>query len=189
MRSMTDLDVQEFERTVLVHLDSVYRLALRLCRDVQAAEDLAQEAMLQAWRSFHRFDRSVSARPWLYGIAFHVRQNDRRRLGRDPVIHDGAAAVNADVAIYDPPTPDTLTDEEILAAFDALSAPLSEIVLLADLEELSYREIATVLGIPIGTVMSRLSRGRKLLRRELAAYAQRRGVKPRLLGAEKAKSG
>ena len=184
---MDESDVHDFERTVLVHIEAVYRLALRLCRNVEAAEDLAQEAMLQAWRSFHRFDRGVSARPWLYGIVFHVSQNDRRRRGRDPVVADSAAA-NVDLVIYDPPTPATLTDEEILAAFDAIPTHLSAIVLLADLEDLSYREIATGLDIPIGTVMSRLSRGRKLLRRELAAFAERHGMTPRTVDLDKARS-
>ena len=145
---MNESDVHDFERTVLVHLEAVYRLALRLSRNVEAAEDLAQEAMLQAWRSFHRFDRSVSARPWLYGIVFYVRQNDRRRRGRDPVVADGAAA-SADLVIYDPPTPATLTDEEILAAFDAIPTHLSEIVLLADLEGL-----CTVRSPPCSTFRS-----------------------------------
>jgi RNA polymerase sigma-70 factor, ECF subfamily len=170
-----DPTAEEFQRTALVHLEAVYRLAYAFARNAAKADDLTQETFLHAWQSFQRFDRSQSCRAWLCGILHHVWSHERRRMDREPIVFD-PAAVRTDALLYDPPTPDTLTEEEVLAAFDALPDALRETVLLADVEELTYREIATILSIPIGTVMSRLNRGRKLLRHQLAAYAQSRGI-------------
>lgn len=158
-----------------MHLEAVFRLAFGLARDAGVAEDLTQETFLQAWQSFHRFDRTLSCRAWLCSILHHLWSHERRRRDRTPVVFD-TTAVRTDTFLYDPPTPETLTEEEVVAAFDMLPETLRETVLLADVEELSYREIAAILSIPMGTVMSRLNRGRKLLRHQLAAYAKARGI-------------
>jgi RNA polymerase sigma-70 factor (ECF subfamily) len=170
-----DPAAEEFQRTALVHLDAVHRLAYHFCRNAGRAEDLTQETFLQAWRSFERYDRSLSCRAWLCSILHHVWSHERRRLDRDPVVFDSTVA-RSETLLYDPPTPETLTEQEVLAAFETLPEAFREPVLLADVEELSYREIAAVLSIPLGTVMSRLNRGRKLLRHQLAAYAQSHGI-------------
>lgn len=175
MSNPGDPAADEFQRMALVHLDAVFRVAYSFVRNATRAEDLTQQTFLEAWRSFHRFDRSLSCRAWLYGILHHVRSHERRKLDREPVVFD-SSAVRADTLLYDPPTPDTLTETQVLAAFDMLPDALRETVLLADVEELSYREIAAILSIPMGTVMSRLNRGRKLLRHHLATYARSRGI-------------
>jgi RNA polymerase sigma-70 factor, ECF subfamily len=166
---------EEFRRTALVHFDAVFRLAYRFSRSTARAEDLTQETFLEAWRSFHRYDRALRCHAWLCGILRHLWSHECRRVDRDPVTFD-TAAIRAETLLYDPPTPDALTDDSVLAAFDALPETLRETVLLSDVEELSYREIAAILSIPLGTVMSRLNRGRKLLRHQLAEYARSCGV-------------
>ena len=164
----------EFEEAALVYADQLFRVAVRLHRDHGKAEDLVQEAYLQAWRSFHRFERGTNLRAWLYKILFNVFYSGQRkeRLRLVPV-----EETLAETVAYDPPTPETLTDEEVLGALAQLPRDFQIPVLLADVEELSYREIAEALAIPLGTVMSRLHRGRKLLRTELTRYARESGYK------------
>lgn len=167
-------NLAEFEGAAWPYAAQLFRVAVRLCRDYAKAEDLVQEAYLQAWRSFHRFELGTNLRAWLYKIMFNVYYSGRRqeRLQLLPV-----EETIAETIAYDPPTPVKLTDEEVLAALERVPRDFQLPVVLADVEELSYREIAEALGIPIGTVMSRLHRGRKLLRMELAPYARGAGYK------------
>jgi RNA polymerase sigma-70 factor (ECF subfamily) len=141
------------------------------------AEDLTQETFLQAWQSFDRFQRGTNCRAWLFRILYFVWSHELRRRGREPIVFDEAAA-DLDGLPSDVPTCDRLTDDEVIGAFDRLPAVFREAVLLADIEGFSYREIASLLGIPLGTVMSRLNRGRVLLRRELLSYARDHGIGP-----------
>ncbi len=145
-----------------------------MCRNRAKAEDLVQETYLQAWRSFHRFEPGTNLRAWLYKIMFNVHYSSLRkdRLQLLPV-----EETIAETIAYDPPTPQNLTDEDVLAAMENLPRDFQIPVVLADVEELSYREIADALEVPIGTVMSRLHRGRKLLRMGLASYARQAGYK------------
>jgi len=161
-----------FETEALGFADQLYRVALRLCRDRARAEDLVQETYLQAWRSFHRFELGTNLRAWLYKILFNVYYSGQRKEKLQVV---PAEETLAETIAYDPPTPQWLTDEEVLAALERLPRDFQIPILLADVEELSYREIADVLEIPVGTVMSRLHRGRKLLRTELAGYMRKAG--------------
>jgi RNA polymerase sigma-70 factor (ECF subfamily) len=133
---------------------------------------LVQETYLQAWRSFHRFELGTNLRAWLYKILFNVYYSGQRRqkLQFAPIEEKIAETI-----AYDPPTPQRLTDEEVLAALERLPRDFQIPILLADVEELSYRAIADVMEIPIGTVMSRLHRGRKMLRAELGNYARKAG--------------
>jgi RNA polymerase sigma-70 factor (ECF subfamily) len=165
----------EFQETALPHLDAVYRFACHLARDPDVAEDLAQETFLQAWKSFHRFDRGANCRAWLFGILSFVWSHERRRRGREPVVFDDAVVDVASPSSV-PAIPDHLTDDDVLAALRQLPDALQEIVLLTDVEGFSYREASALLEIPLGTVMSRLNRARTRLRAELADYALTRGT-------------
>jgi RNA polymerase sigma-70 factor (ECF subfamily) len=165
----------EFRETALPHLDAIYRFACRLARNSNVAEDLVQETFLQAWRSFHRFDRGTNCRAWLFGILYFVRSHERRRRGREPVVFDDTI-VDAIPDSSDSAIPDRITDDEVLAALKKLPNAWQETVLLTDVEGFTYREASAFLEIPLGTVMSRLNRARRRLRVELADYALTRGI-------------
>jgi RNA polymerase sigma-70 factor (ECF subfamily) len=164
--------LETFEAEALGFAGQLFRVALRVSRDRGKAEDLVQETFLQAWRSFHRFELGTNLRAWLYKILFNVYYSGlrRERLELVPV-----EETIAETIAYDPPAPQHLTEEEVLMALERVPRDFQVPVVLADVEELSYREIADALQIPIGTVMSRLHRGRKLLRMELADYARGAG--------------
>ncbi len=166
--------LETFEAEALGFSSQLFRVALRVCRDREKAEDLLQETYLQAWRSFHRFEMGTNLRAWLYRILFNVYYSGirRERLRLAPI-----EETIAETVAYDPPTPQHLTEEEVLAALERIPRDFQVPVVLADVEELSYREIADALQIPLGTVMSRLHRGRKLLRMELANYARDAGYR------------
>jgi RNA polymerase sigma-70 factor, ECF subfamily len=166
---------EDFESAAVPHLNDLFRTALRMLGNRSEAEDLVQEAYLQAWKSFHRFELGTNCRAWLYKILFHVIQHHRRKLYNRSA-HDSDESVMETLA-YDPPVPQDLRDEDVLAAFDKIPLHYREVVLLADVNEFSYKEVAETLSMPVGTVMSRLSRGRKLLRQELAGFATRYGIK------------
>jgi RNA polymerase sigma-70 factor (ECF subfamily) len=126
------------------------------------AEDAVQEAYLQAWKSFDRFNPGTNCRAWLFKILFHTVSHHRRKwLGRrveqDPQTMEDTLAAK-------PAVPEHLTDEGVLSAFRKIPAKYAEVVMLADVHEFTYKEIQDTLEIPIGTVMSRLSRGREALR-------------------------
>ena len=160
------------------HAPGLFRLAMWFERDRNEAEDLVQETLTLGLGSFHRFEPGSNCRAWLVTIMQHVRSNRRRKLGRSPVVavDDAQERIAQTVAIA-PAIPEHLTDEEVLQALARLPGKYQEIVLLSDVEELSYKAIAEALEIPIGTVMSRLHRGRGLLRTELASYAAERGIR------------
>jgi RNA polymerase sigma-70 factor, ECF subfamily len=168
----------EFEEVALPHLESLFRLALWLERDRHGAEDLVQETFAQALQSFHRFKPGTNCRAWLVSILQHLRSNRRRSLARQPAFSDVADLEEqlAETLAYEPPTPEGLSEEEVLIALKKLPDTFQEAIVLADVEQFSYKEIAEILGIPLGTVMSRLHRARKLLRTELAAYANAHGI-------------
>ena len=166
---------EEFEGAALPHLNDLFRTALRLVRDRAEAEDLVQEAYLQAWKSFHRFEPGTNCRAWLFKILFHVVQHHRRKWFRMRLVSGEDERIEETIS-YEPPVSPHLSDEDVLAAFDKIPLHYREVVLLADVEELSYKEVAAALDIPLGTVMSRLNRGRRLLRDELAGFAEGYGI-------------
>jgi RNA polymerase sigma-70 factor (ECF subfamily) len=165
---------ERFDATVLVHLDGVFRLALWLSRDRAEAEDVVQETFAQALQSFHRFEPDTNARAWLFAIMRHVRANRWRATRREPAAGDPAEEMDRFPAVEQ--TPQHVTEGEVLDALAVLPAGFQEVVQLCDVEELSYKEIAGVLEIPVGTVMSRLHRARRLLRAALSPYAAARGI-------------
>ena len=150
------------------HADRLFRLAMWMERDRQEAEDLVQDTLLQALRSFGRFSAGTNCRAWLIKILQHVRSNRRRARFRRETVETRSDGI-ADTVAFVPPVPAHITDEDILAALEGIPEPYQDIILLCDVEELTYREIADALDIPMGTVMSRLHRGRALLRNALAA--------------------
>jgi len=164
-----------FEAEALASLDSLYRAALRLTRVPADAEDLVQETFLKAFRSADRFEPGTNLRAWLFTILHNTARNRVRDRARDTVAIDSEIVDRA--ADAPPPagaragaaeTPETLLLRETLApelqaAIDALPDAFRQAIWLRDVEEFSYAEIAQMLSIPIGTVMSRISRGRHLL--------------------------
>ncbi len=168
-------DLDSFEAVALPHLRDLQRTAACILGHRSDAEDVVQETYLQAWKSFHRFTPGTNCRAWLFRILFHVISHHRRKwlsrlVFQEPAVLEGALSSPTTV-------PEHLTDEEILAALRSIPRQFAEVVLLADVQEFSYREIQETLEIPIGTVMSRLSRGRQLLRARLAACAVTAGIR------------
>ena len=155
-----------FETEALPHVESLFRMAMWFERDRPEAEDLVQETLKQALESFHRYTPGTNCRAWLMSILHHVRSNRRRAKGRSPIVPDTDDLFASNVPFV-PPVPEHLTDDELLGALRRIPSQYQEVIVLSDVEELPYKEIASTLSIPIGTVMSRLHRGRTLLRQEL----------------------
>jgi RNA polymerase sigma-70 factor, ECF subfamily len=164
---------QAFETAALPYLGDLFRTTTRLLRNRSEAEDMVQETYLQAWRSFHRFEAATDCRAWLFAVMFNVIGHQRRRWAR---FREETNKGLEQTLRYTPPIPEELQDEDILTALDAIPSGFRAVVLLADVQEFSYREIAGILSVPIGTVMSRLSRGRELLRTALGDLAHSYGI-------------
>ena len=160
-----------FEAEALPHLDRLFRLAMWFERNRSEAEDLVQETMMQALQSFHRYQPGTNCRAWLTTILQNVRSNRRRARGRSPLVDDPDDRIGQ-ATPFVPPVPQELTDEELLGTLGRIPVLFQEVIVLCDVEELTYKEIADALAIPLGTVMSRLHRGRALLRAELALRRQ-----------------
>ena len=179
---------QEFEVEALVHLDSLYAHALRLTRSQSDAEDLVQDTFVRALRFYERFERGTNLKAWLLRIQFNGFVNKYRRnvkelsageamtqepgteatLGRGPL----QALLDPQGVALAP-----LIAKEIQTALEQLPEEHRTVVILADVEELSYKEIAEVIGCPIGTVMSRLHRARKALQERLSEQAESLGLR------------
>lgn len=160
-----------FEAEALPHVDRLFRLALWLERDRATAEDLVQETLTQALQSFHRFTPGTNCRAWLTTILHHLRANRRRASNRAPIETGAIEERFGQTLAFVPPVPEHLTDEEVLGALRQIPETYQEVILLCDVQEMTYKEIASALNIPIGTVMSRLHRGRELLRVALRGSA------------------
>jgi len=186
--AVTNEDRARFEALVNEHLDSLYGTALRLTRNRTTAEDLIQDTFLKAWRSFHTFQDGTNARAWLYKILMNAYIDSYRRSTRAPEMVDHedvgdfylyAKAQESDQyrRMGDPEEIllSKIMDADVKSALEQVPEPFRAAVILADLEDFSYREIAGILDIPIGTVMSRLYRGRRHLQRLLWDYARRAG--------------
>jgi len=175
--------VREFEETALVHLDVLYRGALRLTRDRTQAGDLVQDALLRAFDRFERFAPGTNGRAWLFRIMrnlFLSRARPRREILHDEQALSRAGWPEMDEERALPPTPEerrlqTTLQEDLQRALRDLPPAFREVVVLVDFEGFRYREAAEALGCPLGTVMSRLSRGRGLLRLALARWVDDRG--------------
>ncbi len=168
---------EEFDAVVLPHLDLLYRTALRFTSDPARAEDLVQDTMLKAYRSRTSFQPGTNARAWLLTILRNTFINAYHRRKREPVAMDIEAMESSlrprpdDPAAADGAFLDHIVDERILQALDALPQEFREVLVLSDVENLPYAEIAQALDLPLGTVKSRLFRARRLMRAELYRYA------------------
>ena len=157
-----------FTQEALSHLDSLYGVALRLTRRPSDADDLVQETYLKAFRFASSFQRGTNLKAWLFTILHNTWRNKLRHDRRDPIEVDSETVDRAATTVEHEETPEQLLqratlDTDLKAALDALPEAFRTAVWLRDVEELSYAEIAGALDVPIGTVMSRISRGRRLL--------------------------
>jgi len=180
--------VEAFEAEALPHLDRLYGAALRYVRRPADADDLVQEALTTAFRSYHQVEEGSNVRAWLYRVLHTTFLSQYRREGRRPTedpTEDMEAAANG--AVITGPTRatapsaenlalDAFGPEEVREALAALPEEQRVAVYLADVEGFAYREIAEIMDSPVGTVMSRLHRGRGALRASLAEYAERNGI-------------
>lgn len=186
--TVTSEEHERFEALVGRHLDGLYGTALRLTRNRTTAEDLIQDTFLKAWRSFRTFQEGTNARAWLYKILMNAYIDSYRRAARAPEVVDqedvgdfylyAKAQDSEELKRAGDPEEILLSkimDADVKEALEQVPEPFRAPVILADLQDFSYREIADILDIPIGTVMSRLYRGRRHLQRLLWDYARRAG--------------
>ncbi|MGB5223257.1 MAG: sigma-70 family RNA polymerase sigma factor [Polyangiales bacterium] len=176
-----------FEVEARPYLDTLYSTALRLTRSPVDAEDLVQDTLVRAYRFYDRFEAGTNFKAWLLRIQMNTFVNRYRRATRERQVFEGPMATPVGEGVMSRATMRGLTDpvgdaqrqliaREINRAFEQLSEDARAMVLLADVEELSYKEIAEVMGCPIGTVMSRLHRARKQLQVSLQQHATELGI-------------
>jgi RNA polymerase sigma-70 factor (ECF subfamily) len=176
-----------FSREALPHLDALYSAALHLTHNQDDAKDLCQEAMLHAYRSFHQFTPGTNCRAWLLTIVYNLFRNNYRRGLREQVsptsgefqraLERQQTATQADSADPEARQMQQTIDQEVADALEQLPEEFRSALLLVDAQELTYEEAAKVLNVPIGTIRSRLSRARALMRAALENFAIARGIK------------
>lgn len=180
-------ELQEFEKVALIHIDELYATALRYTKSEKDAEDLVQETFLKAYTNFHRYEQGTNCRAWLFTILTNTFINRFRRKKKEREILNADDLRNVEQNFIDRERAEFYQNPEKGALFRTFStdmktalASLPEefrtVVVLADLNDFSYKEIAHILDVPVGTVMSRLFRGRKLMRRNLVDVAYERGI-------------
>jgi RNA polymerase sigma-70 factor (ECF subfamily) len=186
--SLSAEDKKRFAEEAPPLLDSLYAAALRMTRNPADAEDLVQETMLRAYRSFHQFEPGTNIKAWLFRILTNAYINVYRKRQREPlkIPQDDVEEFDLyrELKDHDPQfsaTPETivldsLVDSDILEAIDDLPEQFRLAVVLSDIEGFSYAEMAEIMGVPMGTVMSRLHRGRKALQKRLVDVARERGI-------------
>ena len=171
-----------FRQLIVPHLDGAYNLACFLTRDPALSEDIVQDAFVRAFRAFDQF-RGASPRAWLFAIVRNCcwSAQSKQKGILSLVVHDSSISAEAGEMLAEPVDLSPTPEEEVIrkseinrltAAIEAMPEPFREAVVLRDIEELSYAEIAEVTGVPVGTVMSRLSRGRSILAKELLPPAK-----------------
>jgi RNA polymerase sigma-70 factor (ECF subfamily) len=165
MQAQKTVTVEDFELAALPYLNNVFKAAVRVTGNQAESEDLVQEVYLQAWRSFYQFEMGTNCLAWLFKILSNKIKHYYRKNYKFKLVNDSEKVLA--ILVYEPPAPQHLCDEAVLASLENLPSVYREAIMLADVEEFSYKEICLILKVPIGTVMSRLSRGRKLLRIEL----------------------
>ena len=175
---------EDFNTEIIPHLDATYNYALRLTTDPNDAEDLVQESIVKAFRFFSSYQKGTNARAWLYRIVKNSYINNYRKQSRQPpkVDYDEIATYYENIRSDYSDTTDLQTqlfrneyDDEFKRALDELPEDFRTPLLLCDVEDFTYEEIANMLDVPIGTVRSRLHRGRNLLKEKISEVARRRG--------------
>jgi RNA polymerase sigma-70 factor (ECF subfamily) len=186
--ALTNEDKHRFEEEALPLLDSLYAGALRMTRNPADAEDLVQDTMVRAYRAFNRFEPGTNLKAWLFRIMTNAYINTYRKKQREPqkVSQDDVEEFDLyqELKNRNPEyeaTPETLVldslvDSDILEAIDELPDQFRMAVVLSDIEDFSYAEMAEIMDVPMGTVMSRLHRGRKALQKRLWEIARERGI-------------
>ena len=182
---------KEFEDIAMEHIDSLYSMAIRLVFNKEEAEDLVQETYLKAYRFFNTFQKGTNIKAWLFKILRNTFINKYRKAVNLPseIFYEDVESVNSNLSYKQESDSGELTDtleskynelgnlmeDDVKHAIDSLPIEYKEAILLSDVEELSYNDIAEITNVPIGTVKSRLNRGRKLLQKSLWEYAKDRG--------------
>src|SRR5262245_50486499 len=177
----------EFEALTLEHMDALYGAALRLTRSPKDAEDLVQDTYLKAFRFFDSFERGTNIKAWLFKILTNTFINKYRRKVKEKEMAEAPAedvmldkfVSSEQVRALQDPEGDffsKLLSDEVVDALDQVPVDFRMVVILADIQDFSYKEIAEIVGCPVGTVMSRLFRGRRILQKHLYDYAIREGV-------------
>jgi RNA polymerase sigma-70 factor (ECF subfamily) len=171
---------KQFEAEALVHLDALYSFALKLARSRDDAEDLVSDTLLRAFERWEQYRLGTNIRAWLFTILYHVFVSRKRRIDAREVqpseeqegwsTFEAVGEVDPEGRFYD-----SFLDDEITRAIDALPDEYRSAVVLSDVHELRYAEIAQILGVPEGTVKSRLFRGRRILQKKLVTYAVEMG--------------
>ena len=188
-RSETDDRKARFEREALPHLDAMYAVATRLTGGQRDAEDLVQDAMLRAFRFYDKYTEGTNVKAWLLKVMTNIFLNKVKKVSGKPALvefetveeflGEAEQESSAELSSSSEGFKEVL-DQDVARALDELPTEYRTPVLLSAVEGMSYRDIAEAIGCPVGTVMSRLYRGRKMLERSLRAYAQSIGfLKPR----------
>ncbi|MEQ9091482.1 MAG: sigma-70 family RNA polymerase sigma factor [Balneola sp.] len=177
---------KEFNKEIIPHLDVMYNFALRLTTDPVDAEDLVQDTIVKAYRFFSSYENGTNAKAWLFRILKNSFINNYRKSSKKPqqVDYDEVSSYYESVRAERTETSDLenlmfreLMDDEMSIALKQLPEDFRTVVLLCDVEGYTYEEIANMLDVPIGTIRSRLHRGRNLLKTELIDYAKKRGYR------------
>ncbi|NGP88637.1 sigma-70 family RNA polymerase sigma factor [Fodinibius halophilus] len=178
---------EDFEEEIIPHLDAMYNFALRLTSDPSDAEDLVQDTIVKAFRFFSSYEKGTNAKAWLFRILKNSYINNYRKKSKQPnqVDYDEVATFYETIRAERTDTSDLedkmfrdLIDDDISNALEELPEDFRTVVLLCDIEDFTYEEIANMLDVPIGTIRSRLHRGRNLLKDQLVEYAEKRGYQP-----------
>ncbi len=187
MAELTKEEVQkqeDFEEEIIPHLDAMYNFALRLTSDPSDAEDLVQDTIVKAFRFFSSYEKGTNAKAWLFRILKNSYINNYRKQSKQPnqvdydevsTFYETIRAERTDTSDLEDKMFRDLIDDDISQALEELPEDFRTVVLLCDIEGFTYEEIANMLDVPIGTIRSRLHRGRNLLKAELKEYAEKRG--------------
>src|SRR4051812_46313308 len=175
-----------FEQAAMVHMDSLYATGLRMTRNPGDADDLVQDTMLAAFRFFNKFEPGTNCKAWLFKILTNTfinkyRKRVREREVRDIIDQDETPSLMSEDVAEASRDPEgtiisALLSDDVKQALDSIPYDYRMAVVLCDLEEFSYKEIADIMDCPVGTVMSRLHRGRRLLQKSLREYAIEQGI-------------
>jgi RNA polymerase sigma-70 factor, ECF subfamily len=174
----------DFNEEIMPHLDALYNFALRLTSDPNDAEDLVQDSIVKAYRFFNSYEKGTNAKAWLFRILKNSYINNYRKKSKKPqqvdydevsTFYETVRAERTDTSDLEDKMYRELMDDDITGALEELPEDFRTVVLLCDVEGFTYEEIANMLDVPIGTIRSRLHRGRNLLKVQLMDYARKRG--------------